>query len=164
MAFEIKKYKEPLNDKELDFLEKKELKDRRQYYAVYRALMVISFVVPFITSWYRAYEGAPNAFSYVKFFFTATVLLGISTTAVYASYRYYHRNLQLDLRERTKTIETNQITKKTFVATKNTYHFYTNSPTTLSIEVSAEYYTALKEGDEVSMEYTTHSRLYLGYF
>lgn len=164
VPFEIKKYTEPLNERELHFLENKEIKERRQYYAVYRGLMVLCFIIPFITSWYRAYEGAPNAFSYVRFFVTTGILLSISTAAIYASYRYYHRGLQLDLKERTKTIETSQITKKIFIATKNTYYFYTNSKTTLSIEVSPEYFTALKEGDEVSMEYTTHSRLYLGYF
>lgn len=162
--FEIRKYKEPLTEGEVSFLVNKESRERRQYFAVYRVLMAMSFVVPFITSWYRAYEGAPNAFSYVKFFFTAGVLLSIFTAATYASYRYYHRNLQLDLRERTKTIETNFITKKIFVATKNTYHFYLDSRTKLSIEVTPEYFTAMKEGDEVSMEYTTHSKLYLGYF
>lgn len=164
MAYEIKKYKEPLNEQELDFLANKEARDRRQYYAVYRILMAMSFIVSFITSWYRAYEGAPNAFSYIKFFFTAGVLLTIFSIATYASYRYYHRSLQMDLKERTKTIETNSITKKIYIPTKNTYYFYTTSKTQISIEVSPEYFTAMKEGDEVSMEYTTHSRLYLGYF
>ncbi|GAA4460873.1 hypothetical protein GCM10023093_04450 [Nemorincola caseinilytica] len=164
MPFEIRKYKEPLTAGEVSFLVNKEAKERRQYYSVYRVLMAASFLVPFITSWYRAYEGAPNAFSYIRFFVTTGILLTIVSVATYASYRHFHHKLIMDLRERTKTIETNFITKKIFVATKNSYYFYTDSRTKISIEVSPEYFTAMKEGDEVSMEYTTHSKLYLGYF
>ncbi len=164
MSVELIRYNEPLQESELLFLERKEAKERRQYFVVYRILMVMSFVIPFIASWYRAYEGAPNAFSYIKFFVSATVLLSICSVATYSSYRIYHRKLQLDLKEKTKTIETNQITKKLFIASKNAYYFYTNSRVKLSIEVTPAYFGSLEEGDEVSIEYTTHSQLYLGYF
>jgi hypothetical protein len=164
VPFEIKRYKEPLKEDELVILADKEARERRQYFAVYRVLMVVCFVIPFITSWYRAYEGAPNAFSYIRFFVTAGMLLFISTFATIATYRHYHRKLQRDLREKTKTIETSHITKKMFIPGKNTYYFYIDSRTKLNIEVSEVYYNSMKEGDEVSMEYATHSGLYLGYF
>lgn len=164
MSYAITRYHEPLNDTERSFLLKKEAKERRQYFVVYRAVMVACFVIPFITSWYRAYDGAPNAFSYIRFFVTTFTLLAISTTAVYLSYRTYHRKLLLDLRDSTKTIETSHITRKLAMPARNEYHFYTDSHVKLSIEVSEAYYHSLKEGDEVSIEYTTHSRLYLGYF
>lgn len=124
----------------------------------------MSFIIPFIGSWYRAYEGAPNAFSYPRFFVSAGILLTISSIATYGSYRLYHRKLRIDIREQTKTIETNRITKKLYIRAKNAYYFYTDSTTKLSVEVSEEYYNSMKEGDEVSMEFATHSRLYLGYF
>lgn len=158
------RYREPLNTDEIRILEEKETKDRSQYYKVYRILMAASFLISFITSWYRAYEGAENAFSYIRFFATTTALLGISTAAAYISYRAFHRKLQLDLKDRTKTIETNKITRKLIVATSNAHYFYTTSRIKLSIEVSEEHYHSLKEGDEVSIEYTTHAQLYLGYF
>lgn len=164
MSYELARYNEPLKEKELKFLQQKEAKERRQYFVVYRILMIMSFVIPFIASWYRAYEGAPNAFSYIKFFVSTTVLLGICSFATYASYRVYHKKMQLDIRDKTKTIETNTITKKVFIASKNAYYFYTNSRVKLSIEVSPDYYHNMNEGDEVSIEYTTHSQLYLGYF
>ncbi len=153
-SFELKQYNEPLNEGELIFLEEKETKERRQYYKVFQVLMAGSFLIPFIASWYRAYEGAPNAFSYPKFFVSAAILLTISSIAIYLSYRVYHKNIQLDLRDKTKTIETNRITKKVTVPSKNAYYFYIDSTVKLSIEVSEEYYSSLNDGDEVSIEYT----------
>lgn len=154
----------PLSDVEVGMLSEKEITDRQQYFKVYRALMIFCFVISFLTSWYRAFDGAPNAFSYMRFFATTGILLFIVSAATYASYRYYHSTLQQDLVDRTKTIETHRITKKVFIPANNTCHLYTTSRTTLSIEVSPEYFAALGEGDEVSLEFATHSRLYLGYF
>jgi len=155
---------EPLVDEELVFLIRKERRERRQYYKVFRLLMIVSFVMPYITAWYRATEGAPNAFSKMKFFVSAGVLLFISTFSTYVTYRVHLRKLQLDIRDKTKTIETNHITRKVYVGTKDAYHFYIDSLTKLSIEVSRADFERMKEGDEVSIEYTTHSRQYLGYF
>lgn len=149
---------------ELIFLENKELKERGQYYKVYKWLMFLSFLFPFIGAWYRATEGAPNAFSMTRFFFSAALLLSISTIATYLSYRIYLRKVQLDLRFKTKTIERNHITRKLFVAPKKAYYFYIDSAIKMSIEVSFTDYELLKEGDEVSIEYATHSKFYLGYF
>lgn len=157
-------YVEPLTEAELLLLTNKEHRERKQYFAVYRILMLISFVLPYITSWYRAYEGAPNAFSYIRYFFTTAVLLGIISFATYSSYKLYHRKIQQDIADKTKTVETSCITKKVINASNNAYYFYTTSRVKISMEVSEEYYYSLKEGDEVSIEYTTHAQHYLGYF
>lgn len=149
---------------ELIFLENKELKERGQYYKVFKWLMFLSFIFPFVSAWYRATEGAPNAFSLVRFFLSAGILLSISTIATYMSYSVYLKKVQLDLRYKTKTIERNHITRKLYVATKQAYYFYIDSAVKLSIEVSFSDYELLKEGDEVSIEYATHSKFYLGYF
>ncbi len=164
MTLELQKYKEPLEAEEIEFLERRETKDRVQYYKTYRMLMILSFIIPFAGAWYSAYEGAPTAFSPIRFFVAAGVLLGISTLATYLTYRVNLRRIQYDLRDRTKTIETSQITRKLYIAAKNTCYFYITSKIKLSIEVSVADYERLNEGDEVSIEYTTHSRLYLGYF
>ena len=164
MSLEIGKYTEPLNSNELQFLTDKELKERGQYFRIYRMLMITSFVVPFIASWYRAYEGAPNAFSGTRFFVSAGILLFISSFSVYYSYRLNLRKIQLDIRDRTKTIEKHHVTRKLFIPAKNTWYFYIDSRVKLSIEVTDADYQLIKEGDEVNIEYTTHSQLYLGYF
>lgn len=159
-----KTYIEPLTEAELLLLTNKEQKERKQHFAVYKILMIISFVLPYITSWYRAYEGAPNAFSYIRYFFSAAVLLGIFTFATYSSYKLYHRNMQKDIAEKTKTVETSSITKKVINASNNAYYFYTTSKVKMSMEVSEEYYYSLNEGDEVNIEYSTHAQHYFGYF
>jgi hypothetical protein len=164
LAFELVIYREPLDQSELMFLEKKEAKERRVYYKVFRILMFMSFLLPFAGAWHRAFEGAPNAFSPFRYFFITGILLSICTFSTYATYRINLRKIQMDIKERTKTVEINHITRKLYVGTKNAYHFYTDSSVKLSIEVSAADYERMNEGDEVAMEYTTHAKLYLGYF
>ena len=164
MSVELQPYFEPLTGEELTFLVRKAHKERKLYYRVYRMLMFLSFIIPFAGAWYRATDGAPNAFSKLKFFFTAGVLLSISTIATYVSYRINLRKVQLDIRHRTKTIETNHITRKVYIGTQKTCYFYIDSPVKLSIEVSLADFERLNEGDEVSIEYATYSKLYLGYF
>jgi hypothetical protein len=164
MSTELQKYQEPLDNSELLFLEKRETKDRKVYFRVYRMLMILCFIIPFAGAWYRAYDGAPNAFSPLRFFFAAGVLLGLSSLATYLTYRVNLRKIQLDLKQQTKTIETSQIQRKLFVIARNTCYFYINSRVKMSIEVSPDDYERLNEGDEVSIEYATHSKLYLGYF
>ena len=161
---ELIRYTEPLAADELAFLERRESKDRSQYYKVFQILMLFSFVFPFIGAWYRATDNAPNAFSPARFFLSATILLFISSVAVYVPYRAHLRKIQRDIREGTKTIEVAHIMRKLQMNAKKTCHFYIDSKIKLSIEVSYDDFARLDEGDDVSIEYTTHSRLYLGYF
>lgn len=164
MTQALKYYIEPLSSGELDFLVRKEAKERGLYYKVFSMLMVVSFIVPYVAAWYRVADGAPNAFSYTKFFVAAGILLVISSVATYVSYRFNLRNLQLDIKERSKTIVLSHITRKMYVASNDTYHFYIDSFIKLSIEVSLPDYQQFKEGDEISLEYSTHAHEYLGYF
>lgn len=164
VSLALQTYTEPLDATELQFLEKRETKERRQYYKAFRMLMILSFVIPFIAAWYRAYDGAPNAFSIPKFFVGVSTLLSISLFSTYATYRVNLRKLQMDLKHCTKTIATYHITKKTFVPGKKTYHFYIDSKIKLSIEVSDKDFQRLQEGDEISIEYSTHAKQYFGYF
>jgi hypothetical protein len=126
--------------------------------------MAICFVVPFIFAWYKAAEGVPAAFSYLRFFIIASVLLFIAGVSTYFTYIIYIKRLRWDISRRSKTIETNKITKKLFVPTSNSFHFYLDSASRLSIEVNRDDYELLCEGDEVNLEYSTYSREYLGYF
>ena len=161
---QLQLYTEQLTPEEFSFIQAAELRNRAMYFKVFRLLMIVSFVLPFITAWYRAYDGAPNAFSYPRFFLSAGILVFISAFSTYMSYRVYHRGLQKDVRFRTKTIETCHITKKVYVEVSQTCHLYLSSPTQLSIQVSPDDYLNYLEGDEVSIEYATYSKEYLGYF
>lgn len=164
MTKELQRYDEPLDVTELAFLTRKEKKERKLYYKVYRMLMVMSFIIPFIGAWYRAFDGAPNAFSTIKFFVGAGVLLMISSVGTYMTYKFNLRMVQWDVKQGTKTVEVSHITKKQFVPHNNAYYFYLDSPNKMSIEVSPDYYHALKEGDEINIEYSTNAKFYFGYF
>jgi len=162
--YETEIYIEPLEAEELQFLERKESKERNQYYRVFQLLMFLSFLIPFVGAWYRAYDGAPNAFSPFKFFTTAAVLLSISCISTFVTYRINLRKVQLDIKYRTKTVEISHVMRKLYIATQNAYYFYIDSRIKLSIEVTYNDYATMDEGDEVCIEYTTHSKQYLGYF
>ena len=164
MVPELTLHTEPLEADELAFLEKKEQKERKQYYQAFSILMVMSFVFAFAGSWYRAYEGAPDAFSAVKFFFTAFVLLGLSGGAVYFTYKRDLQKLQTDLKDKTKTIEVTHVKSKKYMPQNKTYHFYLLTPNKMSIEVTQAEFYQLNEGDEVTIEYTTCSKFYLGHY
>lgn len=164
MSRELIRYVEPLEQEELAFLLKKERKDRRHFYKAARAIMIICFIVPFIFAWFNAIEGEPNAFSPVRYFLGVGFLLGFSGLTGYISYYYYLRKIQSDIRHHTKTIERAHILRKQFMPQNNAYYFYLDSPNKLSIEVTEGDFRRLNQGDEVNIEYTTYSKMYLGYF
>jgi hypothetical protein len=164
LQYGLQRYYEPLNADELGFLRRREEKERRQYYKVFRLLMILSFIIPFTGAWYRAYDGAPNAFSVSRFFASVFVLLSISAGGTWISYRINLRKIQNDIKRGTKTIEASTIVRKQFMPQNHTYYFYISSPNQLSIEVSRADFYRLNEGDEVNIEYTTNAHLYLGYF
>jgi len=155
---------EPMNTEELGFLRKKEARERNMYYKVYRILMLMSFIFPFAGAWYQAYEGAENVFSPFRYFFIVGILLGISSLAVFVSYRHNMRHLQKDIKQCTKTIETIHVVRKTYIANTKSYYFYIDSRVKLSIEVSEADFFRFGEGDEMNVEYATYSKEFLGYF
>ena len=164
MSLKLQRYTEQLNAEEIAFLMKKEQKERKQYYKAYSMLMVLSFIIPFAGAWYRAIDGIENAFSPTRFFLAAGVLLSISTMGTWLAYSINLKKVQSDIKNGTKTIELTHITRKQYMPQNDTYYFYLNSPNKLSIEVSKNDFYSLSEGDELTIEYTTHSKLYLGYF
>ena len=164
MSFELQQHTEALEVSELQFLIEKEQKDRKQYYRVFDLFMLLSFIIPFAGAWHRAYNGAPNAFSPLRYFLSVGVLLSLSSFSTYVTYRVNLHKVQKDIKNRTKTIQTNHITRKVSIPARNACYFYIDSKIKLSIEVSAADYENMKVGDEVSIEYATHSGLYLGYF
>jgi hypothetical protein len=164
MSLQLIRYSEPLETDELAFLSKKEEKERKQFYKVIRVFMLFSFILPYIVAWFRAADGAQNPFSYFNYFIGVAFLLSFSGVATYIGYHRTLKQVQLDIRDRTKTIERTHITRKQYMPQNNTYYFYIDSPNRLSIDVSEQDYHRLDSGDELSIEYTTHSKLYLGYF
>jgi hypothetical protein len=158
------RYDEPLEKEEIVFLVKKEEKERKQFTRLVRVLMVFCFVCPFVVVWFRAWNGVPDPFSYLFYFSSVLFLICFGGFAVYMGYYASLRKIQADLKHGTKTIERTIITRKQYIPHNNTFYFYLNSPNKLSIEVRADDFHTLNAGDELSIEYTTYARFYLGYF
>jgi hypothetical protein len=158
------RYNEPLEHEEIAFLQRKEVRERKQFYKVIRVLMLLCFICPFVVAWFRAADGAENPFSYQAYFVGVVFLLCFSGTGVYIAYRRSLHQLHADLRNQTKTVERTHVTRKQFMPHNNTFHFYLDSPNKLSIEVSETDFHNTEQGDELNIEYTTYSRQYLGYF
>lgn len=164
MSVEIVRYLEPLSTDELAFLKRKEGTDRRHFFRSIRLLMLICFILPFAMAWGKAIAGVPNPFSYGKYFAGVAILGSITGIGAGIAYRNNLYRLQQDLRRRTKTIERTTITRKRFMPQNNTCYFFLDSPTKLSIEVSAQHFDRLNVGDEVNIEYSTFGKTYFGYF
>lgn len=161
---QVFRYNEPMNEHELGFLQKKEEKERTQFTKLVRIVMIVSFVVPFIVAWLRATNNDHDPFSYGTYFSGVGLLMGIGALILFPAYSRTLGILQRDIRKGTKTVELTHVTRKQYMQQNNTYHFYLNSPNKLSIEVSEIDYHSLGEGDELNIEYTTYSKMYLGYF
>jgi len=164
MSFELVRYQEPLNRDELSFLMRKEEKDRKQFYKVVRLFMLLCFICPFVIAWFKAVEGMEDPFSLIDYFIGVFFLMCFSGTGIYLSYVHNLRRVQHDIRSGTKTIECTHILRKQYMPQNNSFYFYIDSPNKLSIEVNEFDYHRLESGDEVNIEYTTFSKLYLGYF
>lgn len=169
-------YEEPMNDSELSFLKTKEEKEKRTFFRTVRILLLLS-VVPcclgiIMESIKRSSD--PPAMTrlreqedphvYLYYFFGMIFLLLLVIGGSLIAYSRSVGRLHKDIRLGRKTIEDTEISRKQFVNSNNTYHFFLRSAFKLSIEVSKEDYEAYEEGDEINIEYSTHSRVYFGYF
>lgn len=164
MTTELRKYTEPLQDNEFAFLVSKEKNRRKGYYSMYHKLMIGCFFLPFFGTWYSAASGAVDAFSYTRYFLVTGVLLVICAIATYLLYRYNVRNILQDIKYKMKTIATHAIISKRFIVQNDSYFFYISSKPLLYIEVSQYDFFKRKQGDEVTIEYATYSKEFLGYF
>jgi hypothetical protein len=160
----LRTYQEPLTDAELGYLVRKAQSDRKQFVQVYRILFLLSLLFSYLGAIYRRYDFGPESFSFLKFFVTFGILLSLSSISTWIVYRSSLHKIETDVREKQKTIEGHRINKKMFVPMKNTYHFFIDCPDKLSIQVNATDFGAYREGDEVFIEYASHSKEYFGYF
>ena len=158
------RYNEPMNEDELAFLQKKENRERKQLYKVVRGSMIACFVIPFILAWFNAIDGKADPFSYTDYFLATGFIMFLCGVVIYIVYHNTLKKIQGEIKEGTKTIELTHITRKQYMPQNKTYYFYLNSPTKLSIDVSELDFRRFEEGDELNIEYTTYSKMYLGYF
>lgn len=162
-------YYDTLDEEELAFLKKKAKKESRLHVRILKIMFAGAIVFSFAGAWENIQEegkifDTKTVFSWENYFLT----LGILALFFYASMRWLRNTdlalIQRDLRQKTKIIERVQIERKTFLPHNNTFHFYLNSTQKLSIEVKEKDFLLFDEGDEISIEYSTHAGVYFGYF
>lgn len=161
---EVRLHSEQMTAEELQFLVKKDEKETGNFYRVISIFMIICFVIPFVVAVFRAVDGEEYAFSYSNYFMGVGYLLVFLGVSAWFAYSRTLRKIKRDIHRRTKTVERTTITRRQYMPQNHTYYFYLSSPNKLSIEVSESDYYMLKDGDELNIEYSTHAKLYFGYF
>jgi hypothetical protein len=170
-------YEEPMNEQELSFLKKKEEKEKRLFVRTVRNLSVLFVIIPcclgIIMESLKRSEDTPvmaairekeDPHVNLYYFFGMFFLLLLVGIASFVSYNRTLKKLSKDIRIGRKTVEQTIVSRKMFIESNNTYHFYLNSTFRLSIEVSKEDYENYAEGDEINIEYSSYSKNYFGYF
>lgn len=170
-------YEEPMNESELSFLKKKEEKEKRLFIRTVRNLSVLFIIIPCClgiimeslkrsgdTPAMAAIREKEDPHVYLYYFFGMLFLLLVVGIVSFVSYSRTLKKLSKDIRIGRKTVEETTVSRKMFIESNNTYHFYLNSTFRLSIEVSKEDYENYAEGDEINIEYSSYSKNYFGYF
>jgi hypothetical protein len=161
-------YYEALNRFELDFLKQKAKKDSRVIYRLFKIMLLGAVIFSFGGAWQNITKGqllnTETIFSWENYFITLATLTIIFLLSLRVLQSSELTNLKKDIRQKTKIVERVLIQKKTFLPHNNTFHFYLNSINKLSIEVKEQDFKNYSEGDEISIEYSKNSLIYLGYF
>lgn len=163
------KYVENLSEDELAFLKKKAKKEERTFQKLLKVMLLGAMVISFAGAWKNIQNdkkvfNTETIFSWENYFITLITLSVIFFIAIRFSRSTELTKIKKDIQQKKKIIERVIITRKTFLPHNNTFHFYLNSLSKLSIEVEEQDFTLLEEGDEISIEYAQNSGIYFGYF
>ena len=155
---------EPLEEEELQFMNRRYQSEYKVYIFGMRALFAIALIIPFfvILIYYILYDDM--SFIMQVFGYALCSTLSLCAIAAFASYRRSLYFVKKDLKEQTKLVETTIITEKKYMALNNTWHFYTLSPVKYSIEVNEDDYNRYEVNQEINLEYSRYAKEYFGYF
>lgn len=164
MAKVVKTYVEKLQPGEVDLLKKRAEYGKKSCYKLFARSMPLCFILPFFGAWYSVLGHADNAFSYTRYFGTTVLLLLLSLLLIIGWYLLKFHHIRQDISSCSKTVATMPILRKQYFVRFDAYYFYIGSPVKLFIQVNQYDYFMHMKGDEISIEYGTHSKVYLGYF
>ncbi|HET8574045.1 MAG TPA: hypothetical protein VFL76_09250 [Edaphocola sp.] len=161
----------PLEPDELAFLARKLSQERQSFWTVMRSLLVTSVAMPVLLLVFKSIRYPDDAqlikraeFPDYYFLIAALLMLLLIGFAGYISYWGSVRKLARDCREKIKVIERTTILRKVFMKENHTCHFYLNTGTRLSIEVSPKDFAFFEPGDEINIEYSRNAKEYFGYY
>lgn len=165
----LKKYVDDLSPDELDFLVRKVAKQERTLKRILWIMMGGAIVFAFGGAWENKKKEPmmppfETVFSWQNYFITLGLLLIIFTLILRLLRHSELQKLKKDIRQKKKIIERVLIQKKTFLPHNNTFHFYLDSLSKISIQVSEDDFMQMDEGDEICIEYSQNAEVYFGYF
>lgn len=91
------------------------------------------------------------------------MLIFFGIIAAFAYYIKIHALAQ-DKKHKKRIVERVHIVEKKFMKLNNTHHFYLDSPTLVSVQVTPEDFENFQLNDEINVEYAKYSKEYFGYF
>ena len=154
----------PLEEDEILFLERRFERVRKEYMYGMKLLMWICVLLPVVTALLSLLNDTvyiPLAVIYGY----GQLITAIAFVLIMGA--NYYRGLypiKKDLHHRIKLAFPVEILRKRYVAQNNTHHFFISGGLKYSIEVDANYYDNYQVGDEVMIEFTRYSKIFLGYY
>jgi hypothetical protein len=158
----------PLNIDELEFIQRRYRSESKIYMRAMNVLLVLGTLAPLAFCIFLIFSRPSKELSmsvlYNVFFVGFIFMMLFVGFIAFVSYRVkllaYHR----DKIKKQKVVELTNIKQKKYMKLNDTYHFYLNSPTKYTIEVSPADFEKYQLGDEISIEYAQYSKEYFGYY
>jgi hypothetical protein len=154
----------PLEEDEILFLERRFERVRKEYMYGMKLLMWICVLLPVVSALLSllndtVYIPLPVIYGYGQLITAIAFILIMGAN-------YYRGLYQIkkDLHYRIKLAFPVEILRKRYVAQNNTHHFFISVGLKYSIEVDQNYFDQYQEGDEVMIEFTRYSKIFLGYY
>lgn len=154
----------PLEEDEILFLERRFERVRMEYMYGMKLLMWICVLLPVVSALLSllndtVYVPLPVIYGYGQLITAIAFILIMGAN-------YYRGLYQIkkDLHDQTKLAFPVEILRKRYVTQNNTHHFFISGGLKYSIEVDPNYFDQYQEGDEVMIEFTRYSKIFLGYY
>lgn len=156
---------EPLEPDELEFLQTRYRTGARQFYSLMKYLLVAVVLIPlFFLLLHDLFVLVDEFTSTQVWFFGQLTTLTLFFVAFIAGYVKVIHPFESDLKKKVKVVETTLVHEKKFMPHNATYHFYVHAEPIYTIEVDADTYHRFEVSDEINIEYTPRTEIFLGYF
>jgi hypothetical protein len=168
----IVRYYEPLNADELAYLKKTSSKEKKSFFkAVHYAFLILSILLVFLYTianfTYNPEKIDPEIETPLTPLFVVQIaicmyiLLGLIFSAAYFLTLYKYTR---EIKKGMKVIEITSIKEKKYMPHNNKYYLYLHSYYKKSIEVEKQQFDQICINDEINIEYTPYSDIFLGYY
>jgi hypothetical protein len=163
-AFELNE--DVLDEEEYLFIRKLYDNSKKDLNRVFIFSIILAALIPIpISLLYNALKKIPTPhLFYQTYLISFLALLFFTLIILFFIFEIRVKNLMKDVKHKLKIIEQVQITQKKYVPFSDTYHFYINSTSKLSIEVSKKTYDSFDVNDELNIEYSKYAKEYFAYF